>query len=405
VDHKPLKKPAVICYAGDDYWHSNPHSRYHFMHALHRRGYKVLWVNSLGMNMPKVLRKGFARKVLQRIKSWTRWLKPANQDFFVLTPIALPLFGNPVLARMTDIWIKWQIQLAMKIAKIEKPLVFASIPSYATIIRELPKSSLIYYYSDKYVAHDDITAATAIEARDKELFETADTVFCASAMITEELHDKRADVHYLPHAVDVPHFSSALDGPSCPPDDISCIPSPRIGYYGSLAHNNDLEMIHHAATENPSLQFVLIGKVFGDYSLIQGLPNVHMLGFKPYADIPRYGRYFDVAFMNWKMTEWIRNCSPLKAKEYLSMGLPVVSIPIKELEQHYSDLIYFAATPAEFLTQVEKALEEDNEHSRQLRRDRVRHESWDHRVTEMLDYLAQAKQKQTTLDSESSCQK
>ena len=34
-------RQPVICFAGDNYWFSNPHSRYHLMHALHRRGHPM----------------------------------------------------------------------------------------------------------------------------------------------------------------------------------------------------------------------------------------------------------------------------------------------------------------------------------------------------------------------------
>ena len=378
---------VVICYAGDDYWHSNPHSRYHLMHSLHRRGYRVLWVNSLGMNMPVLRRSGALRKIGQRIRSWTRWLREAEPRFHVLTPIALPLFGNRVVAHLTDRLIEFQIRMAMRILGIRKPLVFASIPSYANVIMRMPRSHMIYYYSDKYVAHDDISAKSAIAKRDRLLFENADAVFCASKMITDELRQLRKNVHYLPHAVDFDHFTVDRQSHLPIPDEMAVIPSPRIGYYGSIAHNNDQEMVLHAASKNPALQFVLIGKVFGDYTRLEQLENVHFLGFIPYQDLPRYSSHFDVAFMNWKITDWIKHCSPLKAKEYLCAGHPVVSIPIHELESSYADLIYFASTPEEFLTQIESALREDNDDHRRARTERIRSESWDSCTTRMLSLL------------------
>ncbi len=384
------EKPAVICYAGDDYWHSNPHSRFHFMHAMHRRGYRVLWVNSLGMAMPSINKKGIFKKIFQRIKSWSRWLRPAHDDFHILTPIALPLFGNSLFAKITDWATEIQIRLALKILGINNPLVFASIPSYASAILRLPNSGLIYYYSDKYVSYGNLNEMSEVAKRDRMLFEAADVVFCASEMITDELKGDRPHVHYLPHAVDFNHFNGSLVIKDDMPSDLAVIPRPLIGYYGSIADNNDKEMIVHAATEEPSMQFVLIGKVFGDYSQLKSMPNIHFLGFKPYAEIPSYGKYFDVSFMNWKITEWIRNCSPLKAKEYFSMGLPVVSIPIRELENFYSDIVYFAATPGEFLAQIRTALEEDSEQLREHRIDRVREESWDKRTEQMLAMLDSA---------------
>lgn len=374
----------VVCFAGDDYWHSNPHSRYHLMHALHRQGRRVLWVNSIGMNLPKARRRGFVRKVMQRLRSWSRWLREAEPGFWVLTPIALPLFGNRLIEALNERWVLVQVRAAYRRLGLRRPLVLAAIPSFAGVVARLPRAGLIYYYSDKYDAYRDITARGAIQARDRQLFTSADAVFCASQRVHESLCNERPHVHYLPHAVDFVHFNGALARDLPEPADLAAVPRPRIGYFGSLTDSNDLELIRHAATADPSLQFVLIGRVFGDYSAIETLPNVHLLGFKPYAELPLYGRRFDVAFMSWKLTDWIRHSNPLKTKEYLSLGLPVVSVPIDEVIREYGDLVRIAGTGAEFLAAIRAALADDSPELRRRRVERVRGESWDARTEQML---------------------
>ncbi len=54
--------------------------------------------------------------------------------------------------------------------------------------------------------------------------------------------------------------------------------------------------------------------------------NVFFLGKRDYSDIPAFGNYFDVCLNFWVMKDWIKNSSPLKIKEYLALGKPVVSI-------------------------------------------------------------------------------
>lgn len=378
------EKADVVCFAGDDYWHSNPHSRYHIMHALHRQGRRVLWVNSIGMNLPSARRRGFARKVAQRLRSWSRPLREAAPDFWVLSPVALPLFGQRALAAWNDRWILAQVRAAYRRLDVRDPLVFAAIPSFARVVEALPCSGLIYYYSDKYDAYRDITAREAIRERDRRLLAAADAVFCASERVFEGLRGQRPHVYYLPHAVDFAHFNGALERETPVPPDLAAVPRPRIGYFGSLTDSNDLELIRHAATADPSLHFVLIGRVFGDYSAVDSLPNVHLLGFKPYAELPLYGKHFDVAFMSWKLTDWIRHSNPLKTKEYLSLGLPVVSVPIDELTRNWADVVRIAATGEEFLSAIHSALAENTPAARQRRIERVRGESWDARVAEML---------------------
>ena len=381
------RRPAILCFAGDNYWYSNPHSRFHMMRALHRRGHRVLWVNSIGMNMPKLRQRGVLKRIAMKLRSWARWLGKADDGFWVLTPIALPLFGNRFLERINSFWIGAQVRLASSLLRLGRPVIFASIPSFADIAVRLPHQGLIYYYSDKYVAYRDIRALEAIQARDRLLFETADLVLCASRKIHEGLADRRPGVVYFPHAVDFEHFHGVMDRETRLPEDLADVPSPRIGYFGSLTDSNDLEVVRYCAEKDPGMHFVLIGRVLGDFSSISGFPNVHLLGMKSYEEIPLYGKYFDAAIMNWKMTEWIRNSNPVKTKEYLSLGLPVVSVPIEELRREYEGMVELAEDGPAFLAALRRVLAEDSPELRRRRMERVKGESWDVRVDEMLRAL------------------
>ena len=383
-------RQPVVCFAGDNYWFSNPHSRYHLMHALHRSGHPILWVNSIGMNLPKLRRSGFGKRVAMKLRSWARWLGKAEEGFHVLTPVALPLFGNRYLESLNDTWMTAQVRLAYALIGIRRPLVFASIPSFAGVVERLPRSGLIYYYSDKYEAYRDIGARGSIAAYDRRLFAGADAVFCASARVYEALVADRPGVYYLPHAVDFEHFNSILDNDSPIPGDLAAIPRPWVGYFGSITDSNDQEMIAHAAVHAPDIHFVMIGRVLGDYSSLRRLPNVHLLGFKTYRELPRYGKHFDAAFMCWKMTDWIQHSNPLKTKEYLSLGLPVVSVRIAELAREFSDLVHLVDDGPSFLAAVREALASDSAAAHDERIARVRGESWDARAAEMMSSYEEA---------------
>jgi len=360
------------------------------MKAMHRQGHSVLWVNSIGMNMPKMRRSGFWKRVTMKLRSWAKWLGKADDGFHVLTPIALPLFGNPIVETMNDLWITFQVRIACSIIGFRKPLLFTSIPSFAGVVKRIPNSGLMYYYSDKYDSYRDITARNSIANYDRMLFTSANAVFCAAARVYDELKADRDHVYYLPHAVDFNHFNSALEVDIEVPDDLASIPKPWIGYFGSITDSNDQDMILYAAENAPDIHFVMIGRVLGDYSQLQKLDNVHFLGFKDYLELPNYGKHLDVSFMCWKMTDWIKHSNPLKTKEYLSMGLPVVSVRIDELEREYADLVHLVDDGPEFLSAIQEALASDSRAKRDERIDRVRGETWDERASLMMDLYNKA---------------
>jgi len=375
----PDREP-IVCFGGYDYWHSNPGSPVQLMDAAWRRGHRVLWINNIGMNMPSLRRKGFWRRVGLKLRSWARWLGRARKGFWVMTPIVLPLFGHRGFERLNDAWLLLQLRLAYLLLGLRRPVTMVCIPSFGSVVSRLKHSALVYYYTDKFDSYRDITALESIRARDRILFEAADLVLCSSRLIHDECACMREGVSYFPHAVDFERFDAAYREDAPEPEPLRAIPHPRVGYFGSLTDSNDLEIVRYCAAEDPLLHFVLIGRVLGDYSVLEGLPNVQFLGMLPYEDVPRFGKHFDVGIMNWKMTEWIRHCSPVKTKEYLSLGLPVVSVPIEEIRREYAGLVDLAEDGPGFLAAIRKVLAEDDEALRERRRDFVRGESWDAQI-------------------------
>ncbi len=380
-------REAIVCFGGYDYWYSNPGSPVQLMEAAHRAGHKVLWVNSIGMNMPRMRKSGFWRRVGLKLRSWSRWLKAANTDFHVLSPIILPLFGSPALERMNEHWLAFQVKLAYRILGLKRPMVMVCLPSFAKVATTLPNAGLIYYLTDKFEAYRDLKARDSMLARDRLLKEMSDLLLCSSRKIQEDASTYGDKARHFPHAVDSTDYDAALASNAPEPADLAAIAHPRVGYFGSLTNANNLDLIEYCAKEDPRLQFVLIGRVMGDYSQVDSLPNVHLLGMKPYDEIPFYGKGFDVGIMTWRLTEWICYCSPIKTKEYLALGLPVVSIPIEEHDTEFPGLVETIETGPQMLAAIQRSLASDNDEKRAARRQRVKGESWDRSFGEMIAML------------------
>ena len=105
---------------------------------------------------------------------------------------------------------------------------------------------------------------------------------------------------------------------------------------------------------------------------------MYFLGKKSYQEIQKYGAHFDVAIMFWIRRDWIKHCSPLKLKEYLSLGKPVVSTLIEEVKDEFSDIVYIASDENEFLACLDNALEKSDENRIRVERgiEMVKHDTW-----------------------------
>ena len=285
------------------------------------------------------------------------------------------------------------MQFVFRILKIKNPFIIVASPKAATLLDHISHASVIYMYSDKFSSYREISDKNHIESLDEILKQKSQFIVSNLYKTYEDLLRSpfASKSVYLPHSVDFQLFNSHLELHFPPPEDIKQLDSPIIGYYGTLTNSNDWSLIKYLAKEKPDYNFVFIGKIREDVdSEIFGFPNIHFLGHKPYSELPKYLKFFDVCIMFWKLTDWIINSNPLKTKEFLSMGKPIVSVRIYELEKNFPDLIYLCDTKEQFLFSIDIALSEDSCELAQNRISRVVNDSWESDAKKIVDLFESA---------------
>ena len=165
------------------------------------------------------------------------------------------------------------------------------------------------------------------------------------------------------------------------PADIAHIARPRIGFIGGIdAHTFGIDLFLAVARALPQHRFVMVG----GSSLPEGwcgLPNVHFTGRKPYDDVAGYMAAMDALIMPWNRSEWIKACNPIKLKEYMATGRPVVTTDFPALGE-WRDLVRVADDPADFVRAIEDALaSRPGDHTDMLRR--LSAETWDAKADEI----------------------
>jgi glycosyltransferase involved in cell wall biosynthesis len=173
------------------------------------------------------------------------------------------------------------------------------------------------------------------------------------------------------------------------PADIADLPRPIIGFHGLLADWVDYELIRKVAERFSSGSVVLIGKTSVDAAqkikVLDDVPNVHLLGRKPYQDLPAYCKGFDVALNPFAINELTLAANPLKVREYLAAGLPVVSTDIPEV--HVLEDCAVGVDHYDFINKIELALA--NPKPREQVSDAVRHESWEAKIEELREIMSE----------------
>jgi glycosyltransferase involved in cell wall biosynthesis len=163
-----------------------------------------------------------------------------------------------------------------------------------------------------------------------------------------------------------------------------------VGFYGALDdYTVDLELLIATARRVSNGTLLVIGPKAMEISRLLAEPNVCYLGPVTYEQLPNYAAHFDVGIMPWLQNDWILKCNPIKLREYLALGFPIVSMRFPELSP-YAEHVYGADSHEEFLTQLDRALAESDPARFEARRESVRGESWESRAERVAELLGLA---------------
>jgi len=376
----------VICFGGEDWWYKNRgHNDMQLMKRFARHG-TVLYINSIVMQKPNFKEgRRFFKKLIRKTKSIFRGLKKSDAGFWVYSPFSLPFHHIAWAKRFNERLLYWQVSLIKHKLKMNDPVVWVACPAAADVAIKMSTNKLVYQRTDRYEEYPNVDSET-IKKYDRRAKERADlTIFASNSLFQQEAKQCR-NPFFLDHGVDYDEFSAARDIP-CKPDDIANVPKPIVGFFGAIdCHTSDINLVEQVVGLLPELSFVFVGKASLDLSGLQGKSNVWLLGPKPYEQIPHYGKFFDVAIMPWQQNRWIEACNPIKLKEYLALGKPVVSTPFGELV-NYTDVVYKAKNAVEFAGCIKKALKDDNEELVAARKKKVETMSWDHKAQQVIEQL------------------
>lgn len=376
----------VLCVAGCDWHLHNPMPEKHWMRILARGGRKVLFVNSIGVGLPAASSPRRGRRVLRKLGGMLRWLR-CDGGVWILTPVILPAWGLPAVAAVNRALLALQIRPLLALRGMRRPVLWAGLPTAAQILDRVPHRSVVYYVQDNYAAYFDSVAFSRAEEDHATLLARADTVICASMGMEEQLRPRTRRTVYVPHGVHTAFFATDPGGHPVPPPELATLPRPIIGYFGSLDALLDTALVDALAAAHPEWSFVYIGTPMIDTAALARRSNVHFLGFRAIEDVPRYGAQFDAGIMPFVQSPWILYSNPIKYREYLALGLPVVAPRILELERAHDGAAFTASTHAEFIARLEEALRTDSLEEHVRRRALVEGETWEKSAERVVDVL------------------
>lgn len=375
-----IKGQNIVCFAPSDWWGMNPSCTTHIMQKLARKN-KVLYINPFGSDLFGASKKRITSRLFRKLKSLAKFLKRMQGNLYVFSPVFLPLQGKRSIDAINNFLLKFQVKMVCSFLRMSKPVLWLENVRAANLLESFQPIATIYHVSDLF-AEDEYTAnKEVLRQRERKITQASDLLICVSRRLYEAKSAIRDNVFYLPHGVDFELFRKAANNGDNSFAELADVPRPIAGYYGTMTAYNDIELLEYCAARLRDVSFVLAGEVTGgNYEQLSKQPNIYLLGRVPYQQIPTLCACFDVCLLQWKMSKWIRFCNPLKFFEYMASGKPIVSIPIDEITENYSDIVSVARSKEEFCNAITWELNNDT-HERVYRRiEAAKEHTWDNHI-------------------------
>lgn len=357
---------ADLVVFGEDFG-AHPSSTQHLVRHL-AEDRRVVWVNSIGLRRPKLSAHDIGRAARKAVAALgPRRAQPAARTPFpVVQPLAIPMAQGMAARRLNRALIGRAVRGAADRAGLGRRVVWASLPSAVDALGALGEEAVVYYCGDDFgaLAGVDHDRALLMEA---ELAARADLILAASPALAARFPARKT--HLLPHGVDPGLFGAPAPRAADLPE------GPVAGFYGALAPWIDLELVAATARLLPHWRFMMIGPAQTDVSSLAALPNVTLAGPRPHDALPGYAQHWTAGLIPFLDTPQIRACNPLKLREYLAAGRPVVATAFPALAP-YAAGVAVATGPVGFAAALEAAREEPAGRDA-LRRALVAGESWE----------------------------
>ena len=375
-----ISKKNILCFGSENWEYPG------FQQTLMRKfseSNKVIFVNPIGSRKIK-LQYSQLEIYFNKIRRTFAKRKSPTTNCFVCSPWIIPLIYSSIITKLNQKLIKYQFSRILIKMNFDPYILWIGTPTASFILDIFNPKLIVYHAVDRY-SEFSFVDREKIRLYEKKIAEKADVILCTSDAIRNDLIKYNRFTYTITHAVEFEHFHSAFIE-NFIPEDISDIPKPIIGYFGGLSERVNFALIKKIAIRYPHANIVLIGKIITDINYLKKYLNIHILGPKDYKKLPYYLKYFDVCLIPYYVNELMMGVDPIKLREYLCLGQPIVSVNLPEVKK-LNHVVYIGEDEEDLIFQVGKALNEKNANLREKRIQIARQSDWSNKMDEISTIL------------------
>lgn len=215
------------------------------------------------------------------------------------------------------------------------PVAWINDATYAALLDSVPWPAVYDITDDWLLASLTPRQRARLRVCDQRLLDdAAAVVVCSPALAASR--QATADVVEIANAVDVENFREPRPRPADLPAEPTAI------YVGTLHEDRlDVDLCLEVAAELPWLQLCLVGPsalTASSVAMLSARPNVHLLGSRPYGDVPAYLQHAGVIVVPHVVSPFTDTLDPIKAYECLAVDRPTVATPVAGFRELAGDV-------------------------------------------------------------------
>jgi glycosyltransferase involved in cell wall biosynthesis len=380
---------SIVCVSRQD-WHAGlPTNRQQIMVRAAKRGHRVLFVETgghLSRHLWRLVTRPGRGSLARRLFGAERPAEGiAIEKALTIAPwgqkFRLP---NLINSRLTGLRIR---RAARRLDG--QRVLWLYDPTAFELVGHVGEDLTVYDVVDDYAEQvgPDARRRRFVAEADEEAASRSQVVFATTSGLYERQLARNPDTHLVRNGADYAHFSN-LNGTA---PEVRALPEPIVGFAGNLTPEKvDFGLLGAVARSRPDWSVVLVGPAAEDarsgLEPLAQLPNVHVLGFQPYDDLPSLVGGFSVGLIPYRATAYTRNCSPLKVFEYLAAGKAVVASGVSELAGMEPDVVLVEGADG-FVAAIEAALADDSSDAIARRQRLAEKNTWEGRTERLLELI------------------
>jgi len=172
------------------------------------------------------------------------------------------------------------------------------------------------------------------------------------------------------------------------PKELVNITQKKIIFMAVFDNRINVKLLNYVVTNNKNLIFVFIGPIREDvtkeFAQIIREKNVFYLGEKSKYELPPYLKNCNLGIIPYNTKSgFVKYSNPMKAYEYLALGLPVVSTKILALMGYPENIICTTDNEKDFSNAIKRLMNNWNDSKITIAKNIAEKNSWENKITQI----------------------